>query len=395
MLDNHFPSPFSWISLAARISALALMLLISSMLPGCASPQSQVTPSSFAAASSPTLDEKIGQMLMIGFRGMEVDDDHFIVQDIKHRNLGGVILFDYDAISAKHKRNVELRAQVKTLIYRLQRAATIPLFVAVDQEGGRVARLHVRYGFPPTRSHMDLGKQDDLRLTLTETTALATTLAEVGFNLNMAPVVDLCSNPDNPVIAAYERCFSSEPQKVTEHALSYIAAHHQHGVLTTLKHFPGHGSSEDDSHLGLTDVTHSWSESELLPYQRIIAAGQADLVMTAHVFNAQLDPEYPATLSRSIIDGLLRQQLGYDGVVISDDMQMGAIVDYYGFETALGLAITAGVDILIFGNNLQYDEHIVPHTIATIKKLIHAGTLSEARIDQAYRHIMQLKSRLN
>lgn len=373
-----------------RLSKFALMLLLSIMLlSGCA------LSASSTSLSNPTLDEKIGQMLMVGFRGMEVDDSHFIVQDIQQRNLGGVILFDYDVMSAERKRNIESPAQVKALTSRLQQAAITPLFISVDQEGGLIARLKPRYGFPPTRSHMDLGIQDDQQLTLTVTTALATTLAATGFNLNMAPVVDLCINPDNPVIAAYERCFSAEEKKVTEHALSYISAHHQCDVLTTLKHFPGHGSSQDDSHLGLTDVTHSWSEIELLPYQNIIAAGQADLVMTAHVFNAKLDAEYPATLSHATIDGILRQQLGFDGVVISDDMQMGAIVDYYGFETAIAKAIMAGVDILVFGNNLRYDEDIVPRAIATIKELVHNGTLSEARIDQAYRRIMQLKNRLN
>ncbi|MDD2558276.1 MAG: glycoside hydrolase family 3 N-terminal domain-containing protein [Desulfuromonas sp.] len=388
MLDNYF------LPRCRIFPALILILLLSFvLLAGCASSSSTSTPP--ATASTPTLDEKIGQMLMVGFRGMEVDDTHFIVQDIQHRNLGGIILFDYDVISAERKRNIESPAQVKALIAQLQQKTATPLLVAVDQEGGIIARLKERYGFPPTRSHMDLGTEDDLRLTLTETTALATTLAEAGFNLNMAPVVDLCSNPNNPVIAALERCFSADPQQVTAHALSYIKAHHQREILTTLKHFPGHGSSQGDSHLGLTDVTNSWSELELLPYHNIIAAGQADLVMTAHVFNAHLDPDYPATLSRAVIDGILRQRLGFDGVVISDDMQMGAIVDYYGFETAIALAITAGVDILVFGNNLRYDENIVARAVATIKEQIHAGTLSEARIEQAYRRIMQLKSRLN
>ncbi|MDY0290777.1 MAG: glycoside hydrolase family 3 protein [Desulfuromonadaceae bacterium] len=368
--------------------ALMLPIITTVLMWGC------VAPASSAISSAPTLDEKIGQMLMVGFRGTEVDAKHFIVQDIQQRNLGGVILFDYDVINAERNRNIESPAQVKALVSQLQQVAATPLLVSVDQEGGIIARLKEGYGFPPTRSHLDLGTQDDLHRTLTATSALATTLNDAGLNLNMAPVVDLCFNPDNPVIAAYERCFSAKPQQVTAHALSYIAAHHQCGVLTTLKHFPGHGSSQHDSHLGLVDVTQSWSEVELLPYQNIIAAGQADLVMTAHVFNAKLDPEYPATLSRATIEGILRQKLGFDGVVISDDMQMGAIVDHYGFETAITQAITAGVDILVFGNNMHYDETIVTRAIATIKELVRNGTLSEARIDQAYERIMLLKRRL-
>ncbi len=387
MHNNYFSTSLRGIS--GGHTALKLSIIITVLMWGC------VAPASSATSPAPTLDEKIGQMLMVGFRGTKIDAKHFIVQDIQQRNLGGVILFDYDVVNAEHSRNIESPTQVKALVSQLQQVAATPLLVSVDQEGGIITRLKERYGFPPTRSHLELGTQGDLNLTSDATSALATTLNAAGFNLNMAPVVDLCINPDNPVIAAYERCFSATAQKVTAHALSYIAAHHQYGVLTTLKHFPGHGSSQHDSHLGLVDVTQSWSEVELLPYQNIIAAGQADLVMTAHVFNAQLDPEYPATLSRATIEGILRQQLGFNGVVISDDMQIGAIVDHYGFETAIAQALTAGVDILVFGNNLHYDETIVPRAIATIKELVRNGTLSEARIDQAYERIMLLKRRLN
>jgi beta-N-acetylhexosaminidase len=165
-------------------------------------------------------------------------------------------------------------------------------------------------------------------------------------------------------------------------------------VLTTLKHFPGHGSSRSDSHLGFTDVTDTWSATELEPYARIIAGGQVDAIMTAHVFNARLDAQYPATLSPATINGLLRTKLGFAGVVISDDMQMGAIVDHYGFETAIRKALEAGVDILVFGNNLEYDEEIVPRAIAVISHLVASGVLSEARINQSYQRIMRLKNRL-
>ncbi|WP_217637492.1 glycoside hydrolase family 3 protein [Desulfuromusa kysingii] len=341
--------------------------------------------------SSPSLDEKIGQMLMVGFRGATVDENHFIVRDIQKYHLGGVILFDYDVINAQWQRNIVSPPQVKALISSLQQVSIRPLLIAIDQEGGHVARLNERTGFPATCSHMELGQQDDLSRTLTETAKLARTLADIGVGLNLAPVIDLCSNPDNPVIAKYERCFSADPQKVAEHALHYIRAHHQHGILTTLKHFPGHGSSRSDSHLGLTDVSASWSARELLPYQQIISAGQADVIMTAHVFNRQLDSEYPATLSKATIHGILRQQLGFEGVVISDDMQMGAIVDYYGFDVAISKALAAGIDILVFGNNLHYDEQVVPRAIAVIKDLIRNGTLREERIDQSYQRIMRLK----
>lgn len=348
-----------------------------------------------SAIASPTLEEKIGQMMMVGFRGMSVDGNHFIIKDIKERNLGGVILYDYDVESKDYVRNIESPEQVKALTSSLQRAAKGTLLIAADQEGGRIARLKTTYGFPRTRSHMELGGKDDLQLTFDETVKLAGTLAEEGFNLNMAPVVDVCVNLNNPIIAKLERCFSDNPQKVAGQAKSYINALHDQGVISTLKHFPGHGSSKGDSHLGLTDVTNSWSEKELTPYKEIIAAGKADVVMTAHVFNSKLDPEYPATLSNAIIDGVLRKQLGFDGVVVSDDMQMGAIVNYYGFETAIQKAIEAGVDMLVFGNNLKYDEEVVPRVIAIIKNMINNGSLTKERIDKSYQRIMKLKRQLN
>lgn len=142
------------------------------------------------------------------------------------------------------------------------------------------------------------------------------------------------------------------------------------------------------------DVTKTWSRSELEPFANIIRAGQADAIMTAHVFNANLDPDYPATLSKPIITGILRGELGYDGVVISDDVQMGAITSQFGFETAVQKAIEAGVDIIAIANNLVYEEDIGTRAVALIQRLVAAGTVSEARIDQSYQRIRRLKSRL-
>ena len=345
-------------------------------------------------ATSANLDVKIGQMLMVGFRGLEVDNEHFIVQDIRKRHLGGVVLFDYDVPTQQPVRNIESPSQVKALIASLKSASATPLLVAIDQEGGIVARLKERHGFPPTVSHYHLGEFNDHETTHKQATLVAKTLADLGINLNLAPVVDLCANPDNPIIAKYERCFSAEPLVVTDHALQFIQAHHEQKVLCALKHFPGHGSSRADSHLGLTDVTNTWSRVEMDPYVRIIKAGQADAIMTAHVFNANLDNQYPATLSEVTITGILRDELNYDGVVISDDLQMGAIVNHYGFETAIQKAIEAGVDILAFANNSVYEEDAAGRAIKVISELVQAGTISEARIDESYRRIQRLKRRL-
>jgi beta-N-acetylhexosaminidase len=330
-------------------------------------------------------------MLMVGFRGLEVDDEHFIVNDIRRRHLGGVVLFDYDVPTQQPVRNVASPAQLKALVDSLRSAASLPLLVAIDHEGGRLTRLTEQRGFPPTVSHQYLGALNDPEQTYAQAASMAETLADLGINLNLAPVVDLCVNPDNPIIARFERCFSADPQIVIDHALRFIQAHRERGIRCTLKHFPGHGSSAEDSHVGFVDVTGSWSPVELEPYRHLIRAGQVDAVMTAHVFNAHLDGDLPATLSQPIITGILREELGYQGVVISDDMQMGAIADNYGFETAIRKTLEAGVDILAFANNSVYEDDVAARAVDVIERLVHSGAIDEARIDAAYRRIQRLK----
>jgi len=341
------------------------------------------------------MDEQIGQMLMVGFRGLEVDQSHFVVRDIQERHLGSVVLFDYDAPTQRPRRNVASPSQVKALVASLQSFSSIPLLVAVDHEGGRITRLKEQHGFPATLSHQALGQINDLAATGEQARSMAQTLAELGINLNLAPVVDLCLNPDNPVIGRYERCFSADPQIVSDQALAFIRAHHEQGVLCTPKHFPGHGSSAEDSHRGWVDVTASWQETELEPYRQIIAAGRADAIMTAHVFNEHWDGADPATLSQAAISGMLRGMLGYDGVIISDDMQMRAIIEHYGFEIAIRKAIEAGVDLIVFANNSVYEENVVSRAAEAIRGLVEAGVLPPQRIAESARRIQQLKERLS
>jgi len=341
------------------------------------------------------LDVKIGQMLMVGFRGLEVQDDHPIVQDIRERQIGGVILFDRDPSIHRPIRNIQSPEQVKRLTTSLQQSASLPLLIAIDQEGGKVNRLKEQFGFPPTVSAQYLGELNQLEVTAKYANIIAITLAELGINLNFAPVVDLNINPDNPIIGKFERSFSADPEIVTTHALEWIKAHHKQRVLCALKHFPGQGSARQDSHFGCVDVTAVWSDQELIPYWKIIQAGQCDLIMTAHIFHAQLDPQLPATLSKSIITGILREQLRYDGLVVSDDLQMQAITSYYSFETAIQAAIAAGVDLLVFGNMLVYEEDIAGRAIAVIKKLVRDGSIDRTRIEQSYQRICHLKGHLS
>lgn len=337
----------------------------------------------------------IGQMFMVGFRGMRVDDAHPLAADIVERHLGGVVLFDYDVPNGEFVRNIESPEQVKALTSDLQALASTPLLIAADQEGGVVVRLRERYGFPPTISHAALGELDDLRETAAQAGAMAQVLADAGINQNLAPVVDVNVNPDNPVIAAYERSFSDDPAKVAAHAGAFIDAHHAHGVLCTLKHFPGHGSSRADSHRGFVDVSETWSPMELEPYAALIDAGLADSVMTAHVFNRAWDATDPATLAPGAIQGLLREELGYDGVVISDDMQMGAIREFYTFEESIRKAIEAGLDILAIANNSVYDEAVMQRGVDVVRGLVADGAVSAARIEASAARIQAFKARLD
>ncbi|MBW2599629.1 MAG: glycoside hydrolase family 3 protein [Deltaproteobacteria bacterium] len=346
------------------------------------------------ASENDSLDVKIGQMIMIGFRGLTVNDKSPVIADIKERKIGGVILFDYDAPSRSPVRNIESPDQVRSLVNTLQGASSIPLFIAIDQEGGKVSRLKERFGFPPTVSEGYLGRIDDLETTKKYAERTAETLAGLGINVNFAPVVDLNINPDNPVIGKVERSFSADPEVVIRHSVAIIDIFHAHGILSAIKHFPGHGSSKADSHKGFVDVTERWSPDELKPFEAVIQSGGCDMVMTAHIFNARLDPLWPATLSERIIGRILRDDMRFNGVVVSDDMQMDAIRSFYGLERAIKMAIGAGCDILVFANNSIFDENIAARAIGIIKKLVASGEIKSKRIDESYNRIMSLKKKL-
>jgi beta-N-acetylhexosaminidase len=343
-----------------------------------------------------TLREKIGQMLLLGFRGSTADDTALIVRDLREHGVGSVILFDLDMTSTidsgtPGKRNIESPAQLRALVAHLQSHARLPLLVAIDQEGGRVNRLKPTYGFPETISAEELGQRDDLAGTRRHSEATARTLASAGINFNLAPVVDLDANPSNPIIKGKRRSFSADPEIVARHAAEWVRGHRAHGVLSCAKHFPGHGSAAGDTHLGLVDVTATWHERELLPFRRLVEAGLGDAVMTAHVFNARLDLDVPATLSRAVVTGLLREQLGFRGVVLSDDMEMKAISAHYGLERAVIGAVNAGVDLLCFGNNMSYDPDIAPKVIALIERAVAAGKIPATRIDESCARVLALK----
>ncbi|MFZ3054765.1 MAG: glycoside hydrolase family 3 protein [Minisyncoccales bacterium] len=338
------------------------------------------------------LRQKIGQMLIVGFRGTEINRLSYISKAINVLNLGGVILFDKDNPSGQFPRNITDPAQTKQLISDLNKYSS-SLFIAVDAEGGYINRLKEKYGFKNIPSVETMGK-GTIEETKNNASVLSQELKDLGFNIDFAPDVDVNVNPENPVIGYLERSFSNDPDIVYEHASAFIEGLHENDIIPAIKHFPGHGSSTSDSHLGMVDVTNTYKEEELIPYQKLIEDGYSDMVMTAHIVNTNIDSIYPATLSPLFVKNILREQLGFKGVVISDDMQMGAIVDNYGFEEAIIKAVNAGCDMLILSNNgTVYDEKAPYDAVDIILKAVKRGEISEDQINESYNRIQELKNK--
>jgi len=348
---------------------------------------------SMFSQKSDSISYYAAQMLMIGFRGTDLSQNEQIVSDIRDLHIGGVILFEYDVPSKSRPRNISSSQQLKKLCNDLQQLADDKLFISIDQEGGKVNRLKTNYGFPATVSAQYLGKLDNADSTRFYAERMAKTLSDCGININFAPCIDLNINKNCPVIGKVERSFSDNPEKVVKHTAIFVEAHRKHEILTCLKHFPGHGSSKDDSHDGFTDITNTWKEVELQPYKKMMDNGMCDAVMSSHVFNAHLDADYPGTLSYKIINGILRDSLGWDGCIFSDDMNMGAITQNFGFKESIALAINAGVDVLVFSNNSPegYDPQLAQKALNALLELIDEGVITRERIEESYKRIMRLK----
>lgn len=338
-----------------------------------------------------SLDIKIGQMIMMGLDDIsKLDKSQPMFLSIEKGMLGGVILF------GKHINKENPSKHLKAITKHIQRLAPIPVFISIDEEGGKVNRLKPKYGFPKTVSAQYLGNLDDSDSTRYYATSSAITMSDLGINVNFAPNVDVNINPNNPVIGLKERSYSEDYHLVTKHADLMIDEQSRKGIINVLKHFPGHGSSASDTHLGIADVSSSWKWEELFPYQALINSGNIQMIMTAHIVNDRLDEsKRPATLSKKIMTELLRDFMGYKGVIISDDMQMHAISKHFGFEETIILGIKAGIDILMYANNTQLNEKITLEYIhGIIKENVLNGQISETRIDESYRRIIKLKKEL-
>lgn len=355
-----------------------------------------------AWAENPYSDAKLRQyaaeMLMVGFKADSITPDCDAVRYVRDLHVGGVILFDVDLTGSRQigSRNITSRERLRTLTKQLQSYSDGHLLIALDQEGGRVARLKTEYGFHPTVSHKYLGEMNNRDTTAHYASVMASDLAWAGVNMNIAPVIDVDVDPNCPVIGKLGRSFSADSAVVARNAEWFIRAHHRKHVTCAVKHFPGHGSSAADSHYGLTDVTLSWQPYEMYPYHYLIKHKMLHAVMTAHIFNRNIDPDYPATLSYKTLTEVLRNQLHFDGVILTDDMYMQGIVDNYDIAEAIILAINAGADILVMGNNITtgYESERPFKVVDIIVNAVKQGKIPAYRLRQSYERIRKLKRSL-
>lgn len=322
------------------------------------------------ALSAMTTEEKVGQLLIAGFYETEAGEEaRSYIQDY---HVGGLILYG---------RNVESAQQLTDLTNGLKALAGdgIPLFLSTDQEGGMVERM------PP--EIQKLPNAYDVSAPAAFGAALGTECAAFGLNTDFAPSLDIWSNPNNTVIG--RRAFGSDAETVTQRGLAFLTAMEESGIIPVVKHFPGHGDTDTDSHVGLPVVDKTREElleMELLPFQAAIDAG-APAVMVGHILMTQIDPDKPATLSSEVVTGLLREELGFDGVVFTDDLTMGAITQNYGLGEAAVLAVEAGCDVLL----VCHEAGSVDQVYTALLDAVDAGRITEDRLDQSVRRILTLK----
>lgn len=341
-----------------------------------------------APAFAQSLEEMAGQMIVVGFTGDDVSDASVekLTSEIASSGIGGVMYL---------KTNVKSRAAVEAMNQAFVAAAPNGLkpFITLDQEGGSVERLTSAVGFDETPGAETVAGE----YTPAEAEAIygkmADGIAAWGFNVNFAPVVDLNVNPRNQVIARFGRAFSAKPEEVADYAEAVVAAHHKAGLITAIKHFPGHGSSTADSHEGYVDITRSWNEDELSPYAKMFDGGYADFVMVGHLINRNYSDQ-PASLAPEWIDGVLRTELRFSGVVISDDLEMGAIRQHYDLKETVTRAVRAGVDVLLFSNTAKPRNSLADEVRAILVAEAEADPAFKTRIEESYKRIVALKARI-
>ena len=360
---------------------LIVVLALAWLLPG---------PCAAASSRAPSLEEMVGAMIMVGFHGTKAPTS--VLKAVAEGRIGGVILFDKGRRKGE-LYNVESPSQLKRLIVSLQSVAPRTLLVAVDQEGGKVCRLKPERGFfaLPSAEAMGRMSEDEVRVLGFKA---GVEMAEIGINVDLAPVVDLRRVSQSPGLGDAGRLFGAGSEQVTRQALAFADGLREAGVLPALKHFPGLGSAGKDSHLELPDVTKTWTKEELLPYVEAFQRGWPGMVLVAHVYHRGLDARLPSSLSFEVVEKLLRRKLGWDGVVISDDLQMGAVARGRSLEERVRLAVKAGNDILLFGNNLSYDPQLHDKVFQALMQLVREGAVSRERLEASWRRIENMKRNL-
>lgn len=347
------------------------------------------------ACAAPTLaasiEEMAGQMIVIGFQGDSVNDKAVgaLADAIAQSHIGGVMFL---------KTNVASLEAVAEMNKRFRAASPdLPPLLTLDQEGGSVERLTKDVGFAEVPSARDVAAAKSPKEAEALYFEMAEAIRKVGFTVNFGPVADLDLNKGNQVIAKFGRAYSADPAVVTDYDAAFIKAHHAAGLLTALKHFPGHGSSTADSHEGFVDISKSWKPVELEPYKALLADDLVDMVMVGHLYHEKYsakDGKHPASLSPEWITGVLRDQLGYGGVVISDDLEMGAIRKHFGLKQTVTEAVRAGMDILLFSNTAKYDPGLAGTIRDILVKEAEADPAFRRRIEESYGRILALKARI-
>ncbi len=323
------------------------------------------------------LRHKIGQLFLVGCQGEALTSQERLL--VEEYQFGGLILF---------KNNCRAPAQLVSLCHAIWESFdAVPPFIAIDQEGGRVHRLPAPFSHFPAAARIGARNDPDLAYRLGQATAAELTLA--GINLNFAPVLDVHSNRQSPIIG--DRAFAAEPESVSAIASAWTKGLRDGGVIPCGKHFPGHGDTDKDSHFDLPMVCKSLADLQATELPPFAAAcrNQIDALMTAHVVYPALDAKLPATLSEAIVTGLLRQQMGFDGVIFSDDLAMRAISDHYSVEEATALAIRAGIDVLLFCHEI--DKAVVAFDFLCDEADRDAAV--RARIEESYERVTELKRR--
>ncbi|WP_052726634.1 glycoside hydrolase family 3 protein [Devosia epidermidihirudinis] len=347
---------------------------------------------SATAAQAASLEQMAGQMIVVGFKGTSADAPSVkaLRDEIAAGEIGGVMYL---------KTNITSLADVSAMNAEFRAASPELLpFITLDQEGGMVERLTSAVGFTEIPNAETIAADNTPEQAEAIYAKMAEGIAELGFTVNFGPVADINLNPKNQIIARFGRAFGKDAETVASYDAAFIKGHHAAGLLTALKHFPGHGSSTGDSHEGFVDITNTWKPEELEPYRALLADGDVDMVMVGHLYHAgysDADQQTPSSLSPQWITGVLRDELGFKGVVISDDLEMGAIRKHFTLEETVAQAVRAGMDVLLFSNTAKYRPGLATEIRDILVAEAERDPTFAARIEQSYDRIVALKSRIH